>query len=108
LVQLVQDTTHRDDIVIRMRREHDDALIARKLAFPADLGNQRVEYLTIQRAWRSVLREQRAEVMLTIVVGVELEHRLAGLLAQPDHGLDLEIRRPLHLADCPRRLYAGQ
>jgi hypothetical protein len=50
LVELVQDAAHRDDVVVRMRREHDDPLTGRQLAAAADLGHQRVEHLPVERA----------------------------------------------------------
>ncbi len=52
--------------------------------------------------------DERAQVVLAVVDVVELEHGLAGHLAEPDHGPDFERAGPLELAEHPGRLHARQ
>jgi len=107
-VQLVEHSTHRDDVVVRVGRKHDHALARRKLAPSADLRDQGIEYFAVQWTGFAVAREQRAEMVLTVVVLVELENRLLRNLAQPDDGIDLPLSRPLHLAGYPGSANARQ
>ena len=53
-------------------------------------------------------REQRGQAMLPVVHVVQLEHRLAGDLTEPDDRLDLQRARPLDLAQQPGRLDSRQ
>jgi hypothetical protein len=74
LMQLVEHPTHRDHVVIRVGREDDDALAGGKLAAPANLGDEGVENRAVERAGLAVPRQQRAQVVLPVIVCVELEH----------------------------------
>ena len=108
LVQLVEHSAHRDDVVIGVRGEHDHAFAGRELAAPADLGDQSVEDGAVEGAGLSVPRQQRAQAVLAVIILIELEHRFAGRLAQPDDGVDLLLAGPLHFAQHPRRSKARQ
>src|SRR5690606_11245696 len=54
LMELVEDPTHRDDVVVGVGREYDDPLPPRQLAPPSNLGDERIEHLAVQWAGRSV------------------------------------------------------
>src|SRR4029077_2271288 len=45
--ELAQDAAHRDDVVIRMGREANDALVRRQLGFTSDLRSEDVEYFSV-------------------------------------------------------------
>jgi hypothetical protein len=108
LVELVQDPARGDHVVVRVRREEQDAAAARQLAAAADLRDQRVEHFAVQRGRRAVAREECAQVVLPVVRVAQAEHRLPRHLAQPDQGPDLEVARPRHLAEQPRRGDPGE
>src|SRR6266508_1673602 len=105
-MQLAENSTHRDDVIVGVRREYDDVLPRRKLASSPHLRDERIEHLAVERTCRLIPREQRAQVVLAIVETVELEDRLAGHLAQPDYRCYLAIARPFHLVGDPRRPHA--
>ena len=73
LMELVEHPAHRDDVVVRVRGEDDHALPRRELAATADLGDQGVENRAVQRTGLAIAREQRAQVVLAVIILVELE-----------------------------------
>ena len=50
LHELVEDTAHRDDVVVRVRRKADDALMRGQLRLSTNLGAQHVEHLAVDLA----------------------------------------------------------
>src|SRR4051812_2843495 len=91
-----------------MGREHDHTLSGGQLAAAADLGDERVEHFAVERARLSVARQQRAQVVLAVVVLVQLEHRFARNLSEPDYRIDLTRTRPFDFTDDPRRSDTGE
>ena len=56
--ELVQNATHRNHIVIRVRREHEAALAGRQFAAAANASAEEVEHLAVDRAGRAVSRDE--------------------------------------------------
>ena len=82
--QLVKDATHRDDIVVRVRREAGDPFAARQLGATPYLGAKRVEHLPVQCAGRAVSCDEGRQVIMDDV---------ARFMARPgsDSGLMSEL-----------------
>src|SRR5688500_6516434 len=108
LHQLPENTAHRDDVIIRVRREDDDARAARELRLSANLRAEHVEHLAVRGSWRSEPRHQRRQLVLGVVALRHLQNGLSRLLRQPDDGPDGELRRPLHLIEEPGCREAGE
>ncbi len=108
LHQLPQDSTHRDDVVVGVRRECDDALVARQLGSTPDLRAERIEHLAVERSGRAVQCHQCREPMLGVVMLGQLENRFAGLLGEPGDRPDRARGGPFDRAQQPRGGHPGQ
>jgi hypothetical protein len=80
LRHLAQNAAHRDDVVVRMRREADHLAADWQLGLSANLGAEDVEHLSVHFARRAELRDERRHARVRIVALRELEDCLALLL----------------------------
>ena len=115
LNEAADGATHRDDVVIGMRREHYHALLCRHGTFRAigvvgvgfatrpscDGVLQVVEYLDVAVVCRTETGKQVRESVLVIVLVGELEDWLVQKLAEPYDGGTDGLLVPLAVGDEP-------
>ena len=83
LYKFAQNATHRNHIVVGMRRKTNHALVARQFAFTANFGAECIEHFTVNRTGRTVTRNQRRQLMIGVVGLRKLQNGRARLQCQP-------------------------
>ena len=79
--QPVQRAAHGDDVVVRMGREADAALVGEKVLAAVDLGADRVEGLPVEFVDRLDGIHQGVEVVSVVVPALQVQYGLLRLLA---------------------------
>jgi hypothetical protein len=108
LHKLAEDATHRNHVVVGVRRKANDLLASRQLALAADLRAQRIEDEAVDGAGAAMARDQRCQLMFGVVVLCQLENGLVRLFRQPCHRAKLQRFGPVDFIDQPRRGNARQ
>src|SRR5262249_1383530 len=116
--QADQRAAHRDDVVVRVRREDQHAFgeeflaLAGDVAGPAGVGRlaagpagdralELPEHVEIDAVRRAATGEQLLQALLVVVLFSELEDRLLHLLGEPDDRFANKLFVPLHAAGEP-------
>ena len=104
----VEHPAHRDHVVVGVRAEDEDALLARQPALVEHAAAEVLEDGPAELVHAASGVDELVEVVAVEVALVEAEDGLAGLAREPDDGALGGLVVPLHAAHEPRRLLARE